>query len=100
MQGVVVAEKSCSVGISSSPLLSSSSNLRSCRLVQRSSVSRQKAASREPYDYEQKLKKHQAQRLVLRRALLPAPPLRNNKQAMRWLNFRPSPSRLSRMSPA
>uniref|UniRef100_A0A7N0RFY5 Uncharacterized protein n=1 Tax=Kalanchoe fedtschenkoi TaxID=63787 RepID=A0A7N0RFY5_KALFE len=89
MEGLV-AEKSVTL-----PSTSSSS-----KLVQRCSMtsSRPQRPVREPYDYDQKLKRHQAQKLVLRRALLPAPPRR--RQALRWLNFRPTPSRLSRMSPA
>ncbi|CAK7327577.1 unnamed protein product [Dovyalis caffra] len=43
-----------------------------------------------------KLRKHQANREILRRALAPT----NQRLTLRWLNFRPTPSRLSNMSMA
>ncbi|XP_050219229.1 uncharacterized protein LOC126669726 [Mercurialis annua] len=43
-----------------------------------------------------KMRKHQASKEILRRALTPP----HRKMSLRWWNFRPTPSRLSNMSMA
>ncbi|KAE9609973.1 hypothetical protein Lalb_Chr07g0181711 [Lupinus albus] len=45
---------------------------------------------------EKRMKKRLASKEILRRALTPPP----KRLALRWLNFRPTPSRLSNMSMA